>query len=73
MRLVVERHLSILVRLAVFPEHDFLRLDLAFLLLGENEGHTTECKQEDKKYLHGSNLKEAADGLSIFLSVVTAY
>jgi len=53
MVLVIERHLAVLVRLAVFPQRDLFRLGLAFLFLGENEGHTTECKQENEKYLHG--------------------
>ncbi len=51
--LVIERHLGILVRLAVFRERNLFRLDLTFLFLGENERHATECKQQDEKYLHG--------------------
>ena len=45
--LVVERYVTILVRLAVFGEHDFLRLSLAlFFLRDQAEGEEGQ-KQND--------------------------
>jgi hypothetical protein len=53
--------------LAVLCERDLFGLDLALLFLGENERDAGEGKQEDKKYLHGSDGNEPVDQLSTFL------
>jgi hypothetical protein len=42
--LVIERNLTVLVRLAVFRERDFLRLDLAFFLLNDDNAEANKSE-----------------------------
>lgn len=59
--LVIERHLAILVRLAVLTQDHLFRLRLALLFLDRNHANATERQNQDQKYLHGNHFshKEA--------------
>ena len=50
--LVIESNLTVLVRLAVFRQRDFLRLDLALLFLHDN-AEADKSEQHDKRDFHG--------------------
>jgi len=51
--LVIERRLTILVRLAILPQDHLFRLRLALLFLHRNHAYATERQNQDEKYFHG--------------------
>src|SRR5215217_4580870 len=54
---VIERYLTILIRLAVFSEHNFPGLGLALFLLKHYHANTAKRQNQGQKYFHRRNLK----------------
>ena len=50
--LVIERRLTILVRLAILPQDHLFRLRLALLFLHRNHAYATERQNQDQKDFH---------------------
>ena len=59
--LVIERHLAVLVRLAILAQDHLFRLCLTLLFLDRNHADATERQNQDQQYFHESHFshKEA--------------